>query len=287
MRIVVLGANGLQGSELVRAFRAAHEVIGWDIEELDVTDRKACLDELTALRPELIAHSVAWVSFDGNELDPDRARRVNALSAQNVALAAQSVGCPMLYVSSASVFDGVLPGEYDETSPPNPISQYGRTKRMGEWFTSHLCRQFYILRTAWLIGRHPNSYDRKILAQADQNGVVRYPEDQIESLTYAKHVAEAATSLVERGAYGLYHAASKGTCTRVEMARYLLQLLGRTEKVEVVERSSVGGVAKRPYKVELKSRLIELVTGYQFPHWQDALREYLVDSGQIPASREQ
>jgi dTDP-4-dehydrorhamnose reductase len=284
MHIVVLGAKGLQGSELARAFSARHEVTAWDIEDLDVTDHRACLDRLSALRPDLIAHSVAWVSFDGNELEPDRAWRVNALSAQNVTLSAQRLDCEMLYISSAAVFDGIPPGEYDETSVPRPISQYGRTKVMGEWFTMHLCRRFYVLRTAWLIGRHPNSYDRKILAQADKNGVVRYPEDQIESLTYAKHVAEAAAALVTLHAYGLYHAASKGTCTRVEMARELLRLLGRKEPVEAVERSAVGSVARRPYKVELKSRLIELVTGYQFPHWKEALQEYLVDTEQIPAA---
>jgi dTDP-4-dehydrorhamnose reductase len=274
MKIAIIGAKGMLGRELCDTLRQKHEVIAWDIDEIDITDRSGTLRKLQQLEPELILNSAAFVDVDRCETEPDTAWRINALGSQNLALAAQDLGSAYLYISTDYVFDGESANDYDEVSSENPINHYGRSKLAGERLASQICPRTYIVRTSWLIGHHPNSYVERVLKSARRDGVVYMAPDQIESPTYSGDLTQAIGALIETGAYGCYHVTGVGACTRVEFAQFVLELAGRSEPVEIADVSKIKRIARRPHRTVLDCRLYQLLIGQSLPDWQDGIRSY-------------
>lgn len=274
MRIVVVGAKGMLGRELCNTLSQKHEVIAWDIEEIDITNRSMTLQNLMSVQPELIVNSAAFVDVDRCETDPDSAWRINALGSQNLALAAQEVGGELLYISTDYVFDGESTEDYDEVAQTHPINQYGRSKLAGERLATQICPRTYIIRTSWLIGNHPKNYVNRVLEAARRDGVVRMAPDQIESPTYIEDLTQAVAILIETGAYGCYHVTSIGACTRVEFARFVLEQAGYSELVETADVSQIKRIAKRPNRTVLDCRLYQILTGHRLPDWRDGIRAY-------------
>jgi dTDP-4-dehydrorhamnose reductase len=275
MKIAIIGAKGMLGRELCRVLGTQHDLLAWDIEEIDITDRARTIELLAAERPDLIVNSAVFVDLEGCEANPDNAWLINAVGAQNLALAAQQAGSALLYISTDYIFDGCAETDYDEVAQPNPLNQYGRSKLAGERFSLQLCPHTYAVRTAWLFGHAPNNYVERVLKAADKDGIVRMPVDQLESPTYTGHLAEAILHLIATGAYGVYNVTSLGSCTRAGFAQFVLQQAGRTEQVEIVEASVVGRKAKRPIRTVLDCRLYQLVTGHALPQWQQGVTDYL------------
>ena len=274
MKIAVIGAKGMLGRELCNTLSQKHEVIAWDIQEIDITDRLMTLQSLKDLKPELIINSAAFVDVDLCETDPDSAWRINALGSQNLSLAAQETQAALLYFSTDYVFDGQSTDDYDEVAQVHPINHYGRSKLAGERLASQICPRTYIVRTSWLIGHHPNSYVQRVLKAAKRDGVVRMAPDQIESPTYTGDLTQAVSTLIETGAFGCYNVTSLGACTRVEFARFVLEQAGRSEAVETVDPSQIKRIARRPGRTVLDCRLFQLLTGQRLPDWRDGIQAY-------------
>jgi dTDP-4-dehydrorhamnose reductase len=277
MKIAVIGARGMLGSELCRVLGRQHRITAWDIDEIDITDRDGTLKRLAALHPDLILNSAAYVDCDGCETDPDRAWLINAVGAQNLALAARQVGCALLYISTDYIFDGNTDSDYDEFATPNPINHYGKSKLAGEVLSTQICPYTYVIRTAWLFGHHPNNYVERVLKAAGRDGAVRMGTDQVESPTYTVHLAEAILHLIATGAYGRYDITSLGACTRAEFAEFVLKCAGRSEPVEVVDAAALKRVAARPGRTVLDCRLYRLVTGQSLLHWQQGVEAYFAN----------
>lgn len=279
MKIAIIGAKGMLGRELVRVLGSRHDILAWDIEEIDITQRASTIELLVAQKPDLIINSAVYVDLEGCESNPDKAWRINAVGAQNLALAAQRAGSALLYISTDYIFDGAAETDYDEVAQPNPLNQYGRSKLAGERLSLQICPRTYAVRTAWLFGHAPNNYVERVLTAAGKEGVVRMPEDQLESPTYTGHLAEAILGLIATGAYGIYNITSLGACTRADFARYVLQQAGRSEPVEVVDPAAAKRFAKRPARPVLNCRLFQLVTGHTLPQWQQGIDAYLANAG--------
>jgi dTDP-4-dehydrorhamnose reductase len=278
MKIAVIGAKGMLGQELCRVLKIQHEILAWDLDEIDITDRPKTLEMLNAERPELIVNAAVFVDLEGCEADPDSAWRINAVGAQNLALAAQRIGSVLLYISTDYIFDGKSETDYDEVSPPNPLNEYGRSKLAGELLSRQVCPRLYIVRSAWLFGHAPNNYIERVLRAAETEGVVRMPIDQLESPTYTGHLAEAIRHLIDTAAYGTYNVTSIGACTRATFAQHVLQQAGRSELVEIVEAAALKRFAKRPARAVLNCRLYQLVTAHALPKWQQGIKDYLANT---------
>jgi dTDP-4-dehydrorhamnose reductase len=275
MKIAIIGAKGMLGRTLTEVLGRQHDILAWDIEEIDITDRPQTIELLGQEQPELIVNSAAWADVDGCDADPDKAWQVNAVGAQNLALAAQKLDSALLYISTDYIFDGRAETDYDEVAQPNPTNQYGRSKLAGEIFSRELCRRSYAIRTAWLFGHAPNNYVERVLQAAERDGVVRMPVDQVESPTYTGDLAEAILNLINAEAYGVYNVTSLGACTRAGFAQFVLLETGRSEPVHLVEASELERQASRPPRAVLDCRLYQLVTGQELPDWRDGVRRYL------------
>ncbi len=239
-RVLVVGGAGLLGQYVVEeATRRRHQIVAthrgpapprvvasW--KSLDVRDREAVRALVTETSPALVLNAAAMTDVDACEDHPDEARTVNALAAAALASAAKSSGAGFVHVSTDYVFDGTGPAS--ESTEPNPLSVYGRTKLEGERRVLQSHPGALVLRMSAVFGWNRvspkmNSVTR-ILRAVEGGEEVRLFQDQRITPTYAKTAAQAALDLADGGARGLFHVASRDCVSRFEMGQAIVEAFG-------------------------------------------------------------
>jgi dTDP-4-dehydrorhamnose reductase len=219
MRILVTGARGQLGTELLDAF-PGHEVVGTTV---DVGDRDAVHGAAFDVRPDRIVHAGAWTDVDGCEGDPDRAFRSNGVGTRNVVEAARRVDAHVLYVSSDYVFPGDAMRPYTEWDTPGPLSVYGWSKLAGE---RELAPSDCIVRTSWVCGRHGRNFVRTMLTRALTNEKTTVVDDQVGCPTMADDLARTIARLAVDARPGIFHVTNQGAVSWFEFAREVFALAG-------------------------------------------------------------
>jgi dTDP-4-dehydrorhamnose reductase len=173
------------------------------------------------------------------------------------------------------VFDGQKGAPYLESDEPNPVNAYGRSKLEGEEQVRSLLDGYWVVRTAWLYGEGAGNFPSKILAAAAERGELSVVTDEIATPTWARDLAAAIASLVERPLYGVYHFTNSGECSRYEWAREALRLAGREDvSIRPTTMSEYGAFpVKPPYSV-LRNQEGATKLGIELRPWRDALGEY-------------
>lgn len=236
MRVVITGAGGQLGHDLVAAFDG-HEVVAADHGRLDVADRDAVLQLLGAVQPDAVVHAGAWTAVDACEADPDRAFQVNALGTRHIAEGARLVGARVLYVSTDYVFDGTADRPYVEWDTPNPLSVYGRSKLGGE---RELDPGSTIVRTSWVCGRHGGNMVKTVLRLDQEHDELAFVADQHGYPTFTADLASMIRHLVVARLPGLFHVTNQGQTTWYQFARDVLAAAGRdAEKVRPISTAEL------------------------------------------------
>jgi len=277
MKLLVTGAAGMLGTEVCEVTARGHDVRGVDIADFDICDLAATQEAVLGAGPEMVVHCAAWTDVDGCERDPRLAFAQNARGTWNVAAACAQAGSALLYISTDFVFDGEKRDPYTEFDQPNPLSAYGASKLAGEVAVRSLVPRHYIVRTAWLFGRHGRSFVRTILEAAKKKDELRVVADQFGSPTYARDLAKAILELIVSGllAPGTYHLANTGACSWAELAAEALRLAGSKTRVAPIPASEWPSPTPRPAYSALRSRWLELQGLPALRPWQEALADFV------------
>ncbi|MGH9165219.1 MAG: dTDP-4-dehydrorhamnose reductase [Acidimicrobiales bacterium] len=236
MRILITGAGGQVGRELVAAF-ADHEVLAPAHIDLDVADRDQVLAAVVGWQPDALVHAAAWTDVDGCEGDIDRAFAVNALGPRHLAQAARMVGASVCHLSTDYVFSGDQPGPYSEWDDTGPRSVYGRSKLGGE---RELGPDATVVRTSWVNGLHGRNFVKTMLRLADQGGELSVVDDQHGCPTFADDLAGMVRRLVLGRFPGVFHVTNQGATTWYALARDVLAAAGHDpERVRPVATSDL------------------------------------------------
>ncbi len=232
MQILVTGAAGRLGGRLVEILTSSGhgvtgaDVVGDQVERLDITDFAATRALAAAVQPDVIIHPAAWTDVDGCAREPEKAIQINGLGTQNVALAAAHVGAAVVYVSSNEVFDGKLDRPYREYDSTKPVNPYGYSKWVGEQALVAVTPKHYIVRTSWLFAHGGKNFIQAVLNAASAGKPLRIVTTEVANPTYNDDLADAIAALIETGRYGTYHLVNEGTCSRYHFARYFLDRSG-------------------------------------------------------------
>ena len=268
MKLLITGANGQLGHELVRATIAAgHEVVATSHETFDITDKLAVDAAITVARPDVVIHAAAWTAVDACESDPDKAMLVNGTATKYIADAAHAVGAHVVYISTDYVFDGSKTSPYDEEDAPNPQSVYGASKLEGE---RALGPNDAIVRIAWVCGFYGGNMVKTILRLAEQPQL-KFVDDQIGNPTFADDAAEMIVRIATEKRSGTWHVTNQGDVSWYEFAREVLMAAGfDASKVAPIKTHELQPPrpAKRPFNsvlnnTSLKRAGIELLPDFR------------------------
>ena len=302
MRIILIGANGQLGTDLVAAL-AAHEVMlavqpgtagqgdaGPRHVELDVSDPAQVRAAVDSFQPGLILNTAAFHRVDDIERDARLALQVNAWAAQQMALICREADIAMLYVSTDYVFDGAKRAPYVESDLPNPLSAYGASKLAGELLIRSAWRKHYIIRTCGLyglagaMGKGGNFVNTmlRLGRESEQTGKpVRVVRDQVCTPTYTKDLAQQIACLIETDRFGTYHATSDGGCSWHEFTREIFRLAGiRVEPVAITSEELKLPARRPPYSV-LRNAGLQVLGIDRMRDWREALADYLKQVGAL------
>jgi len=276
MKILVCGANGQLGTELVTVLSEDFEVVGVGRDILDVTDFISVLSCVQDIKPDIIINSAACTNVDGCETKEDLAYKVNGLGARNLAVVAEKNNIKLLHVSTDFVFDGETKDEYIEFDIPNPQSVYGKSKLAGEEFIKNHCNKYFIIRTSWLYGHNGGNFVKTMLQLAKSRESLSVVSDQVGTPTYTKDLVEVIRMLVETEAYGIYHFSNDGKCSWNQFATRIFELTCNDIEVLGISTEDYGAPAPRPKYSVMRNYMLELQFGYKARHWEDALCDYLM-----------
>lgn len=285
MKVFVTGVRGQLGFDVVNECKKrGYEVIGVDIEEMDITDANAVERVITAACPDVVVHCAAWTAVDAAEEAENipKVRAVNAIGTQNIANVCKILGCKLIYISTDYVFDGqgTKPWKPDQKDY-RPLNVYGQTKLEGELAVAGTLEKYFIVRIAWVFGLNGKNFIKTMLSVGKKYDTVRVVNDQIGTPTYTYDLARLLVDMAKTEKYGYYHATNEGGyISWYEFACEIFRQAGYPTKVIPVTTQEYGlSKAKRPFNSRLdKSKLIE--NGFTpLPDWKDALGRYLKEIG--------
>jgi dTDP-4-dehydrorhamnose reductase len=275
MRVLLIGANGMLGKDIVQEWQD-DELIPATSRDADIRNYEQVERLITATRPEWIVLTAAYTDVDGSERDPEAAFAVNGKGTENVASVAQKYGAKVLYISTDYVFDGKGTRPYEPADPIAPINVYGESKARGEQAIQASLRDWCIVRTSWLFGASGSSFPEKILRAAETRPELSVVSDQVGSPTYTRDLAAAIHGLVHADARGFVSVTNSGTCSWFEFAQEILRQAGKNNPVKPIDTVQAARAAKRPAYSVLSPAALHTF-GITVRHWREALPPYLAE----------
>jgi len=276
MKILIIGAKGMLGQELVKVFHG-QEVIAWDREDCDITNKEDIQAKIREQKPDVIINSAAYNNVDKAEEEKDVADKINGYGVGYLAEVAKEIDSVLVHYSTEYVFDGENKKGYREDDRPNPISAYGTSKYLGELELAKFTDKYYLIRLSRLFGKMgegegvKRSFVDTMVELSKTKDELDIVDEEVSSPTYAPDLARLTRNILEGDyEYGIYHGANSGSCTWYEFALDIFKILEKDIKINPVPGSKFPRPAKRPaYGILLNTKLPEART------WQEALWEYL------------
>ncbi|AEF24970.1 dTDP-4-dehydrorhamnose reductase [Streptococcus parauberis] len=276
--ILITGSNGQLGTELRYLLDERNEeYVAVDVAEMDITNPEKVEEVFSQVKPTLVYHCAAYTAVDAAE---DEGKKLNQLinvdGTENIAKACGNHNATLVYISTDYVFDGQKPvgEEWLETDVPDPKTEYGRTKRLGEEAVEKYADKFYIIRTAWVFGNYGKNFVFTMQELAKKHPKLTVVDDQHGRPTWTRTLAEFMTYLAENNKnFGYYHLSNdaKEDTTWYDFAKEILK--DTNVEVTPVDSSAFPAKAKRPLNSTMNLDKAK-ATGFVIPTWQDALKEF-------------
>nr|UWI50421.1 dTDP-4-dehydrorhamnose reductase [Clostridioides difficile] len=282
MKILITGANGQLGRELVNQLESInqsiklpkYDVLSTTRDDLDISNQTNVDSFIEYNKPDVIINCAAYTKVDACEDNIEIAYKINALGARNLAMASEKVNAKLVHISTDYVFDGISKHPYREDNKTEPNSVYGKSKLMGEKFVEQFSHKYFILRTAWLYG-NGNNFVKTMIKLSSENKEVNIVDDQFGSPTSTVELARVIIRIMETEHYGVYHATCEGECSWYDFAKKIFELKHIDIKVNPIKSKDFKCKAQRPPYSVLDNFMLKLIELNLFRHWEESIEEYL------------
>lgn len=277
MNILVTGCNGQLGNEiqLLEKGNGKHVFFNTDVNELDITDENAINAFVDANNIEGIINCAAYTAVDKAESNEALCHTLNATAPGYLAAAMGKRGGWMVQVSTDYVFDGTKHTPYSETDPTCPDSVYGRTKLEGEQLVRQHCERAMIVRTAWLYSIFGNNFVKTMIRLGKEKTELGVIFDQIGTPTYARDLAVAIMTAVEKDIIpGIYHFSNEGVTSWYDFTKAIHRIAGISGcHVRPIHTEEYPTPARRPHYSVLDKTKIKATYNIEVPYWEESLAE--------------
>ncbi len=283
-KVLITGAGGQLGSELLRCAPASFECVALQRAQLDIGDAAAVERALEQHLPALVINAAAYTAVDTAESEPQQAARINAYGPANLAAACAINNARLIHVSTDFVFDGTASQPYRTDSPTAPLGEYGRSKLAGELAVQKALPSALIMRTAWVYAASGGNFVKtmlRLMSERDQLSVVA---DQVGTPTWARGLAQALWVAAQKPALsGIYHWTDAGVCSWYDFAvaiaeeAFAVGLLPAIPTVMPIAASAYPTPAQRPAFSVLDKSQSWSDLDLEGRHWRVQLRAMLQD----------
>ena len=290
------GSKGMLGTELsVLLEKSGFRFVGSD-REVDITKPAELLHFAEGQQFTWIINCAAYTAVDKAEDDAELCRRLNAQGAGNIAACAQKAGARLIHISTDYVFDGIgvtaegVTRPYREDDKTNPTGVYGLTKREGEIAVLENNPRSYIIRAAWLYGKHGNNFVHTMLRLMNERDEIKVVNDQRGSPTWAFDLAFVILDIIKAAdtskniPFGIYHYTNEGNITWYDFAKEIYRQgrqSGLTKKncsIKPCTSAEYPSKVKRPVYSVLDKSKIKAALEIEIPAWDASLKEFLQDN---------
>lgn len=294
MKILLLGANGQVGFELLRALAPVGELVaatregaladGSRCAHADLADPASLAQALGEVRADIIVNAAAYTAVDRAEDEPGLADRINHLAVSEIGGWAARHGATVVHYSTDYVFDGRATRPYREDDATAPLGIYGRTKLAGEQALRASGARHFVFRTAWVYAARGHNFLRTMLRLAAERDELRIVADQVGAPTPAQLIADITATAIANpsgAAEGTYHLASRGQCSWSAFAGAIVEgaadrgLIPRAPRVVPIATAEYPTRARRPAYSVLDGSRLENAFGLQLPDWRAGLDQVL------------
>jgi dTDP-4-dehydrorhamnose reductase len=288
-KIYLAGCGGMLGEAFYHQFKDDYEVkcTDKDVNEswlsfMDFRDFAAYKKDVMAFNPDYLFHLGAYTDLEYCEQHPEDTYATNTMSVENAVYLSSELDIPLLYISTAGIFDGAK-DLYDDWDIPNPLGVYARSKYMGERFVCENAKRFLVCRAGWMMGAGPKKdkkFIQKLMKQLKEGKKELFiVDDKDGTPTYTHDFAKNVKALIENEYWGLYNMVCGGQTSRLEVAGEMLNLLGLADSVKItsVKSDYFKDVyfAERPPCERLVNRKLELRQLNLMQDWKAALKQYM------------
>ena len=288
-KIYIAGCGGMLGEAFYTQFKDNYLIkcTDKDVNEdwlsyLDFRDYEAYRNDVIDFNPDYLFHLGAYTDLEYCEKNSDDTYKTNTLSVENAVWIANKLNIPLLYISTAGIFDGKK-NLYDDWDLPNPLGVYARSKYMGERYVCENSKRFLVCRAGWMMGSGPKKdkkFIQKLMKQL-KNGAKELfiVDDKDGTPTYTHDFAKNVKLLIENEYWGLYNLVCGGQTSRQEVTNELLRLLNLQDKIKVnsVKSEYFKDIyfAERPPNERLINKKLDLRNLNIMQDWKIALKEYV------------
>lgn len=278
-KMMILGAQGMLGTEMTYYFQNKYEIIPLASFNLDIANKKLVQSALEQYKPNLVVNCAAYTNVERAEAKYERdiAMQVNGDAVAYLAEFCSQMGITLVQISTDYVFDGKKKSPYLENDSPNPLNMYGKSKFFAEQHILNFAKlnsnwEYYIIRTAWLYGSYGPNFVKKMLHLAKSGNPLKVVNDQTGSPTFTLALVRGIEQIIEQKIYtkGIYHLVGDGETSWADFALEIFRLKGWNVALEKVDSAYFTQTAKRPSYSVLKN-----TKGPVLPVWQEQLAEYL------------
>ncbi|WP_219223220.1 SDR family oxidoreductase [Pedobacter antarcticus] len=290
-KIYIAGAGGMLGEAFYRVFKDEYDIkcTDKDVNEdwlslLDFRDFDNYKKDVVDFKPDFLFHLGAYTDLEYCEVNLDDTYLTNTTAVENAVIIANELQIPVLYISTAGIFDGKK-DFYDDWDEPNPLGHYARSKYMGERYVREHAERYIICRAGWMMGGGPKKdkkFINKIIKQlATGTRDLHIVNDKDGTPTFTVDFAKNVKLLFEKEYWGLYNLVCNGETSRKEVAEELVRILGLQDEVTIHEVTSDyfkdTYFAPRPPSERLINKKLDLRDMNKMRDWKVALDEYVND----------
>ena len=288
-KIYIAGCGGMLGEAFQRILGDTYNLKCTDkdvndswLTHLDFRDSDAYWQDVKDFAPDYLFHIGAYTDLEYCEQNVDDTYMINTIAVETAVQIANSLDIPLLYVSTAGIFDGSKES-FDDWDQPNPLGVYARSKYMGERYVCENSNKYLVCRAGWMMGGGPKKdkkFVQKLMSQIKAGQKELFiVDDKDGTPTYTHDFVRTVKKLLELEFWGLYNVVCQGQTSRLEVANEMIKLLDLENSVKITPVSSdyfkQEYFAERPLSERLLTKKLELRGINEMSDWKVALKDYL------------
>lgn len=288
-KIYIAGSGGMLGDAFYNTFKDSHILKCTDIDlnaawlsHCDIRDFESYRKDVQSFKPDYLFHLGALTDLEYCEQHVDESYVTNTLAVEHAVHIANELDIPMLYISTAGIFDGEQE-TYDDWDTPNPLGHYARSKYLGEVYVEKHAKKYFVCRAGWMMGGGPEKdkkFINKLMKQIQSGSkILNIVNDKFGTPTYTYDFAKTVKGLIETTFHGIYNTVCQGLTDRVEVATELVNILGLEKSVSIKEVDSSyfksTYFAPRPNSERLINKKLALRNLDKMGDWKLALKTYI------------